>query len=364
MNPQSTANRYRSAFTLVELLLSMTVLVILMLLVSQVLEHAQKAWLQARSKVSQFREARRGFDRMTSTLSQATLNSYVAYRFDNSVDPLVPQRDIQRPGRYLPPQSYIRYSELEFLSGPSATYLATDAVVSPGHCVFFQAPLGVSDQGEVPVRRMPTALNPVGYFVSFGSDAPYRPPFLAQLELPERYRYRLIEFRPPAQSNLIYDRESRDVGADWFAEASNLASPWRRPIADNVLALIISPKRSVPPGASSSGSDPRDVAAAYTYDSKPPAGQAARLPQMPQDYELPPLVEITMFVIDEVSADRLQLDNGQTPPLAMPQGLFQQANSNTHAADVKAFEDYLVSSKINYRSFTATVGLRASKWGL
>jgi uncharacterized protein (TIGR02599 family) len=48
-------------FTLIELLVSMTFLVILMLVVSQVVGIVQRTWVRSNSRVSQFREARTAF---------------------------------------------------------------------------------------------------------------------------------------------------------------------------------------------------------------------------------------------------------------------------------------------------------------
>src|SRR6478735_2184091 len=66
------------AFTLVELLLSMTILSVLMVVVVNVIGIVQQQWTRANSKVTAFREARMAFDVITRNLSQATLNTYWA----------------------------------------------------------------------------------------------------------------------------------------------------------------------------------------------------------------------------------------------------------------------------------------------
>ena len=71
----------RAAFTLVEMLVSVTFLVILMMLVTQLVGIVQRGWVRTSSKVSQFREARLAFDLISRSLSQATLNTYSAAGF-------------------------------------------------------------------------------------------------------------------------------------------------------------------------------------------------------------------------------------------------------------------------------------------
>jgi uncharacterized protein (TIGR02599 family) len=61
-----------------------------------------------------------------------------------------------------------------------------------------------------------------GYFVSWGDDLGFRPPFLSSVNTVQpRFRYRLMEYSPTAESNRIYYDPSN---------AGNLAG--RRPITD------------------------------------------------------------------------------------------------------------------------------------
>jgi prepilin-type N-terminal cleavage/methylation domain-containing protein len=66
----------RGAFTLVELMVSVSILVILMLVVSSFVNLVQRTWVRTNSNISQFREARLAFDAMTRTINQSTLNTY------------------------------------------------------------------------------------------------------------------------------------------------------------------------------------------------------------------------------------------------------------------------------------------------
>lgn len=341
-------HRSRQGFTLVELLVSMAVLSILMVMVSSVVSEVQRSWGATTAKVSQFREARRAFDIVKINLGQATLNTYVRYRFDNASDPFSP---FTASGEEIPnaaPTRYVKFSELQFVSGPTATVLGTagNSLVTQGHSVFFQAPLGYSTR----YTNLPTALNPRGYYVAFGGDATYRPPFLAG-RVDEKFRYRLMEYAPPTENNVIYDENSPDQ-SDWFTNVVTHS----RPVADNVITLIISPKRVM---NRNEVGDPRDIAPNYQYNSAvlPTADSA----QPRNAYELPPEIEVAMVVVDERSADALARTSGMDPPL--PTTGFVNATGDNFRADLEALERTLVAAKVNFRVFTATVTMRNSKWG-
>jgi uncharacterized protein (TIGR02599 family) len=338
------------AFTLVELLVSMAILSILMLVVSQVIAEIQRAWSQTSAKVSQFREARRGFDILKNNLGQATLNTYLRYQFNNPSDPFSPfdasGAEVEAESRG--PSRYVRYSELQFICGPADRVLPDGPNDVTGNAVFFQAPLGRS--GEF--VNLPTALNGRGYFIQFGDDTPYRPNFLAS-RIPPKYRYRLMEYAPPTEVNKVYDQETRQVQSDWYADYRT----WSRPVADNVVHLILSPKRQLKPDEI--GGDPRDIAPDYFYNSAVASTDTANF-DSPHAHELPPEIEVIMVVIDEPSAQRLADFNGANPPLAF--GGFTIANESTFRNDLDAMEQFLVSQKINFRIFNATVTMRNSKW--
>jgi uncharacterized protein (TIGR02599 family) len=353
MNLPKSARRVAAAFTLVELLVSMAVLIVLLLLVTSVVGSVQTAWKQAHSKVSEFREARRAFDRMVNAVSQASLNNYLVYRYANNADPLTP------PSKALKaqPSGYARFSELQFVCGrssstgdPTLTGLSED--VSPGHAVFFQAPMGTTSD-----YRLPTSLNGCGFFVQFGSDVAYRPDFLTSLNQDEVYRYRLYEYRSPTERNRAYDKDSNAAGRRWYEDFAQ----WSRPIANNVILLVISPRRSE---ADNSGTGlPTDIAPNYTYNTKPSAG-VANAQQAASDYQLPPMIGITFIAIDEASADNLSYLHGSVAPLADVVGgstLFTQADR--YNQDLDTVVDALVQRKVNFRVFTATIPIRASKWG-
>ncbi|TLD68543.1 Verru_Chthon cassette protein C [Phragmitibacter flavus] len=345
----------RHAFTLVELLISMTILSILFLIVVNVLSEVQRGWSQAGGKVSQFREARRAFDIIKFNLQQSTLNTYERLRFPNPADPLAPAFNSSTGAELdinLNPIGYVRYSELQFRTGPTTSVLSgasgISAATHPGHSLFFQAPLGYSSQ----YQHLPTAINGRGYYVEFGDDSTFRPPFIATSQ-PAKYRYRLMEYAPPTENNTIYNPEAA-TASNWMLNTTN----WSRPIADNVLILIVSPKRIT---LTETTANPRDIAPGYTYDSAgTPISAAENFTQLPSDHQLPPAVELLMVVIDERSAANLAPTGAATPPFTFSG--FTIANNDEFQADTNALEAYLVGQKVNFRIFSTTVPLRNSRW--
>jgi uncharacterized protein (TIGR02599 family) len=348
------SRRIKSAFTLVELLVSLAILAVLLTIIAQVLGQVQRVWSGANSKVAQFREARRAMDRITTNLSQATLHTYLQHYYGGA-DPFKP------PSKTLntAPLGYVRYSELQFVCG-QASALVAGSGDQIGHAVFFQAPLGgatdITSATGAAFVNLPTALSACGYYVSYGSDTGFRPTFLNQRNHPERERFRLYEYRPPIESNSIYGDvtvPAANPGVPnpaWYANTAD----WSRPVAENIVYLVCSPKRV----RSDNEGEPRDIAPNYAYNSSP----GIVLPQGKTDYQLPPLVEITVVALDEASAKRMAETEGGARSL--PSGLFTNATDTDFRRDVETLETYLNSKKLNYRIFTSTIPIRNSKWGL
>jgi uncharacterized protein (TIGR02599 family) len=331
------------AFSLIELIVSMTVLAVLMLIISSVVGTVQRSWRSTNAKVSQFREARRAFDVLKRNLTQATLNTYLRYRYSGTGDPYSPFGAGGVMNETATPTGYEPFSELQFICGPTAD-LITGGGIYAGHATFFQAILGFSS--EFP--NLPTSLNARGYFVEFGDDTDFRPDFLTGRVRP-KFRYRLMEYAPTTEENLIYDSTSRNVQGDWFARAAAQS----RPVAENVIALFISPKR---PQEDRPG-DTRDIAPLYQYDSTRPSGA---LGATVGSHELPPQIELIMVVIDEASASRLAEINGDGVPFNL--NGFTMATDATLRNDLANLRDQLLAAKVDYRIFSSTVSLNNSKW--
>ncbi len=385
--------RQAGAFTLIELLVSVTFLVILMLVVTQVIGIVQRTWVRANSRVSQFREARRAFDLISQNLGQATLNTYWANDLQQlSTDAL--GQAIQSP------TNYKRQSELHFISGPTSEILEGASGTSyPGHAVFFQAPLGVvrnDTKGLVNTANLTNLLCGRGYFVEWGSDLYYRPSFLSQAPytdtVPVRNRLRLMEWSPTAEMNSIYSTTFRtDPGSIrmWYqdpvsgAMAAKVTSGkdstsangrfFTRPVAENILALIISPQTENTSASSGTASaDVYAIAPTYLYDSALVGTSTSSTSTQGTQHLLPPLIRVTMIALDERSAESLSsASNAATLSTVLSGlgGLFNSAANYT--TDLEGtpespgtLKTLLLGAKLNYRVFTTTIALRQARWSL
>ncbi|HSI63778.1 MAG TPA: Verru_Chthon cassette protein C [Candidatus Saccharimonadia bacterium] len=342
------------AFTLVELLLSMVVLSLILIVATSVMSETQRTWLQVSSRTEQFRDARLAFELITQNVRQSTLNTYMTYKYNEGDTPTVPQDKTQAP------QEYVRHSELQFVTDKTSAALSNGATgVFPGHCVFFQGTIGVTERDGY--EGMDRLLCGRGYFVMHGSDAAYRPPHVAQ----ERIRFRLMEYRPPAEQNDIYSVTPRlwfqDAAKQVVAEEETVTSAaYTRPVTDNIIALIVSPRVS-PAEAAETGRKQEWVAPNYAYDSVELTGASGNNPQGTQ-HLLPPLVRVTLVALDEVSARRLEEQSGAEAPELLTATAFSDAAN--YERDLKSLEEKLRDEKLNYRIFTTTVGLRNSKWAM
>lgn len=351
------SGRHR-AFTLVELLVSLAVLTILLLINAQVIGQVQATWSASNARVSQFREARTAFDIITRNLSQATLNTYLDYENNYLATATA------TAGTAANPVSYQRKSDLQFLCGEAADLIpGSGPATLPGHAVFFQAPLGVTENPNyVGLDRL---LCSRGYFVQFSSDEFFQPAFLPEGNL--RYRYRLMEYSPPAEKNTIYSvphAPDGTVTGNWFTDAGAAMSltetavnvSTTRPVADNILLLLISPRREPVAGETEGASGPTEIAPGYAYNSSTP-GATKNL--------LPPLVRVVLVAIDEKSAERLDQTSGSAgaPPF---EGALNAPFGQAHQLDqeISTLVETLRTQRVNYRVFSATVQLRGAKWGI
>lgn len=350
MNPSPT--RRPRAFTLVELLVSMVVLSIIMFVSASFVSQTQKTWTQSSARVEQFREARMAFETLTKSLRQATLNPYLTYVYNSGTTPTVPASKDEAP------QSYLRHSELQFACGPVSDLLpSSQGGNTVTHAVFFQAPMGVTERdGYEALNRL---LCGRGYFIMESDDSAFRPAHVTK----NRLRFRLWEYRPPAERNAVY----ANAGSDWFSNAasqvvtsSETASipSYSRPVAENIVALVISP-RVTKADAELTARDPEWIAPNYAYDSKSAAGATSSNPQGTQ-HLLPPMLQVTLVAVDEASAARL-VEDGSTAAL-VPATAFKACRN--FEPDLAALETALIARKANYRVFSATVALRNSKWNL
>ncbi len=342
-------SRGRDAFTLVEMMASIVVLLLIMAIVLSVTTQTGALFRTTTAKIEEFRSARDAFEAMTRRLGQATLNTY--WDYDN---PTAPTR-------------YIRQSELRFISGNTVALAGTPAAPRqwPTHGVFFQAPLGFSQ--DATTYGLENLLNTWGYFVEFGDDSAQRPSIVTTQIAPLHYRYRLCELMQPTNSLSIYSYTSGITGGvannlsytgrDWFSIAMNLPDTATNPprpvhvLAENVIALVILPRLS-------QTKDPTGtlLAPQYTYDSTATNSN----PDINPKNQLPPLLQVTMVAIGEASAARLAQGQGSTMPDLGLGSLF--ANASQMESDLNTLQQTLTNRHITFRVFSTDVAIKGAQW--
>ncbi len=383
MQPHQSPVR-TSGFSLVELLLSMTVLTAILLMFVGLLDQTQKTWEFSRTQIAQFREARLAFDIISKNVSQATLNAY----FEQIDKDGKRASDFPDPKDFVPKEFQIQ-SELHF-----KTMNARDlrvggvAAMGPGHALFFQAPLGSSaNQKYTPLTNL---LNGRGYFIALMPDTAFRPSFLAQVGVAEKVRYRLMEFLPPTEQNQVYAAANEADSAGSQAQSLAERMKWItvplsaagsnstiRPLAENIVAFIVSPREAIADTSTTTAMDNKTalakadqeatarVAPTYEYDSARPLN-----PDSWSAHTLPPLIQITMVAIDEVSAMRLEERYGtRFMDHFVPRAWMESADAYRRDIEllVKAFEDESQAPggvKISHKVFTTTVRINGAKWSV
>ncbi len=340
------------AFTLVELMVAMSILSVILLTLASVVQQTTRSWGLARGQLEQFREAEVAFDAMTRRISDSVLNTYYDYEFPGGNTSRTPTR-------------YVRQSELHFVAGQARSGSTTPPLLpalanaAPGQAVFFQGPFG--DHDTTDWIGLNTLLNSWGYFVTFGDDRDTRPGFLAPDDPAPRHRFRLIEFRQPSEAFLVYREKLSASGTSpanlyrWFRDPVG-AGQGLEVLAENVVALILRPL--APEGDLD---QPTDLAPAYHYDTRAFQHNVGGTFQRERSrHQLPPLLEITLVVIDEASAVRLQSMHGDQAPDFGIDSLFK--NAANFADDLESLARTLEQQRVSHRILTRTVRLRNARW--
>lgn len=342
----------RRGFTLVELIVGMAILLLMFGFLLVASDQMTKVLGSTTSKSEQFRSSRDAFERMTSRLSQATLNTYWGYDNDKA------------------PTRYQRVSELRFVSDQADKLVGSRPGNRLSHAVFFNAPLGLVDNTNY--RGLENLLNTWGWFVEYGNDQDNRPKFIGT-EVPVKWRWRLMEFSPPSENFLLYrytngmngsgvPNSTTYTGLDWV-KSNNYSTTSYRPLVDNVIALVITPRlakaEEVKLGATG---DASPLAPDYSYDSTKPNAN----PSLNSKNQLPPVVQVTMVAIDEKSAEKLNLTSTDWNLFGVSNKFKQSADYtkdlSLESPDPNALERRLVAKRVGYRVFTTDVHIRAAKW--
>ncbi len=358
------------AFTLVEMLVSLTVLSLMMLFLFSIVALVSSDWKASAAYSNEFQEAQDAFNDMTRHLSEATLNTYSDYNYTSSSTA---------------PPTYVRQSELRFITGPATTLLSgVNSQPHPTHAMFFIAPLGSSSS----CSGLPNLLNTCGYYIEYNNNSTSEPAFLASITSAVRSRDRLMEMIVPSESMTIYKYTSGPTpiptagpncltysGYTWFTDGFSLTPSPTHILAENVIALIILP-RLTSYSVDSTGTTTvaaTALAPTYSYDSSPtPTFTAPVLSTDPNaailnwKNQVPPLVQVTLVAMDEASA--LRQPAGDVITNLGLTSLFQSAGSLTdptqagYAQDMQTLKNALTAKKINYRVFSTTVAIKSANW--
>lgn len=325
-------HRGNIGFTLVELLVAAAIMGVIVLLLATIVGNVSKIWKRSEAQITRFQSARFAFERMTRSLSQATLNPYWDY-----VNSQGDRRTTNNAATFSP-SKYARCSDQHFFLGPASDFSGTGQSWS----CFFQAPLGYSTNSGT--TRLDNLLNAAGFFVEFNNDADaatlsLKPSFLTT----PKWRYRLMELREPSENLNVF--KTTDSG--WIA-SSMAAGRQARPIADNVVAMVFLARDG-------SGNPVSSTAGTYVYDSRNKSSTNTW-------NQLPAQVQVTMVVIDEDSAARLAAANGITAPPLVNSAYFQDPGK--YADDLRDLERDLAvhAAKPDFHIFNTTVRIEAAKW--
>ena len=392
-----------AAFTLVEMLVSMAVLVLLVAILSELMSGLRQAIAGTTSQIGEFQSSRDAFETMTRRISQATLNSYDDQVPTSPTFTLTPQQLAQEGLQNATlTAGYLPASELRFVSGPAVNVInggapgtsQTSGTGGQSDAIFFQAPLGyTSASGFTGLLNL---LNTVGYFTQWGSDQYLRPGFLNQLNVPYRYRMRLMEMIEPSDHLTIYNDTSGPKtpgnpqysnswyynGQDWFKTPMG-NSNYVHVIAENVILLVllpmVAPQNAQNPVGGDTDGTSLDIAPNYYFNSSPyESGTSAatsntQYPMLPN--LLPPMVYVLMIAVDEQSFSRFEKIRSDGQPDQDPSSLLGMGNgtgtflqkadyksrwgtsTTGSVGDIVAVETALTAAKINYRVYSAAVQL-------
>ena len=336
-------------FTLVELLVASSVLVLLLGLLMSATDSASSTVSYATKKIEAFASTRGVFDIVTQKLSIATLNTYWDYYDGNG------NRRTSTNSDTFVPKTYGRASDLQFLvrqNTQNGNY---------GQEVFFQTPEAFSASADY--QSTQGLLNACGFFVRYGSNSSFRPNIMSQASASTslRWRYRLMQALEPTEKFSVFQSAPSDntawadsIGNNDQTDPSDSSKPLVKPLGDNIIALIVWPRLSA-----GENPDGTTLTTDYTYDSqKSPAGASKPI----TFNQLPPTVQITMVIIDEASASRIDT-HSSVAPTAIEDALKDKFRKvNQYQQDLNDLESALVDKHINYQILNTSVVLLESKW--
>lgn len=268
-------SRRRQGWTLVEVLVSTSILAILVVVLAEALNTTQRSWVTSRSAAERQQTTDSVSNLFSQQLRRATLQARPSY--DSALNQLVPN------------------SDLHFVCGPAAELLPAASGVC-GDAVFFQR---LAADGS-----LPNALQACGFFVQYGGDEAWRPTLLASAA-PICRRFRLLQFHQPAGSLTLFQSSGimgtpsrlsqftmRSELYQWFSQPISDSSTFRDSVsvvAENVVAMIMQ----------------ASPASQRCYDTRRHQWQAGSTDAALSRHQLPEMIEITLVMVEEVGWSRM-----------------------------------------------------------
>jgi uncharacterized protein (TIGR02599 family) len=369
--------RPRGAFTLLELMLAITIFAMIGVVITNAISGTQTAWTKAHATAREFREARNALDTLSRNLAKAELNQEWV------------TEDVGAPLPSFTPERWVRDSDLHFVCGP-ANKLIPLVSNATSHAAFFQLPAGFTGARAVSAVESATtepvydtlygALNGWGYYVEFGEDPRTLPDYLQNRpgtgSSGKKQRFRLIEFRQPCHEMTLFRMDSggtepllktytnQEQLYDWFREpiknSINGKPEDRRVtvIAENILALVITPYQPPLDSPSVAASGTYALAPQYLFDSRRFQWQPTDPLALATRHTLPPTLRLTVIAMDEARwesfTDVESVRNGLGLRDAVS-GLF--ADPARYEEDLKTIEKALEERRIGFRILTSNITL-------
>jgi uncharacterized protein (TIGR02599 family) len=368
--PPPSPSKTTAAFTLVELLVSISIFSLLMVSITQMIGHTQTTVTRQQARSEEFREARAALESISRNLAGAVMSSYWAHGNSNIA------------GR----AHFTRQSDNHFVSGPATILLANSPVSTPhSHATFFQTADGQARlPGTTGVLGNPfNLITSIGYYIDHKSDITERPSFLPPGNAhPERRRFRLMEFRQPAEENLLYtptlningSSTTRETAYQWFrgpfiSSDKNLSS-YSFPLAENILALILLPRYihveiSPTEVAGENSTTTTQLAENYYYDSREKQwGGPLTNKSRASHHQLPPVIQVSLIACEERSYEQLELRLGSDELHTQIISAFSEkfTDHTKYTTDIDSLQTALTALKLHHRIFTSNISLRGSKW--
>jgi uncharacterized protein (TIGR02599 family) len=135
-----------------------------------------------------------------------------------------------------------------------------------------------------------------------------------------------------------------------------------RPVAENILALIIYPQ--IQTIGENNASNPYEIAPDYYYDSTLRGNNLGNsYGEQGTQHLLPPLLRVTMVALDARGGERLSDPNNEDLRDSVITSVTDRfKTAANYQADLEGLENDLITRRIAYRVFTSTIPLKGARW--